>query len=564
MTLEIPPSAKKYFNDAVGILQENLSRRQVGREWEQVVGLLRQAVNEYPKFLEAWRLLGEVYLGTEQPLYAYLALKRAHYIKGDDPAIAVLLGEISLVLDRPELALKYLGMASSAEDVPAAVKKMTALALARSEEWEPAIRAFGEALAEDPADGDMRRECTEVLRALGYDKEAASVLADYLDPYREFIDTQQSILESGLIMQFGTVLDRMEAGARKKAKQREVVAHPEDYRAWYSLGNVLYDADCFEGAISCYRRALRIHPDYYDALNNMGLALEELGRGEEALQMYEAAMETDPDSPDAYLSIAELLEELSPQEADEIAINYLMYYRRSPEAPGFEEVEPDLVARLEKNPDISQSLQLAHVYLLRCEVEKADRVLKGIESAGSGEAILQWLRGEVFYENGNIEGAELAYRKGLENMTGEARETEGGDEEDIEPRLRMSLAELFIETDRDEEAIKVLTDGEESLDSDGLAFLGELLCESKSPEAEKVMLKSLESDPEHMDSLIGLAELKMENGKLEEAAVFLERAYKADPEDEEVIKKLSEIYPEIGVPELSPGMEEEEEFTEEV
>jgi tetratricopeptide (TPR) repeat protein len=319
----------------------------------------------------------------------------------------------------------------------------------------------------------MRRECARVLNELGFRREAASVFADYLDPYRHFLGKQPSIVESGWIMKPGQVLNRLLPGAAERAAKNEPGGRPEDYRAWYDLGNVFLDGEEYESAAACYKRALRVHPDYYDALHNMGIALEELGRHDDALQMYEAAIEADPEIPEAYLSIAELLEDMDPEETDEIALNYLMYYRLAPDGEGFETLEKQLRARLEETPDIAQILLLSHVYLLRDEIDKADSILKLIESAVEGEATIQWLRGRIMQERGQTKEAEVAYRAGLSIVSLEDSEPTV-EEQNIESRLRFDFAVLFEEDGRPDEAIKVLEEDIDTLDSDGLCLLAEL------------------------------------------------------------------------------------------
>ena len=106
------------------------------------------------------------------------------------------------------------------KEIPLSIRKLTAIALSKDEQWEESIRAFGDALADDPSDGDMRRACAEVLWDLGFHKEAASVLADYLDPFREFIEHQQAMVERmDHAAQCGagsTVRGRAQAGARAR------------------------------------------------------------------------------------------------------------------------------------------------------------------------------------------------------------------------------------------------------------------------------------------------------------------------------------------------------------
>ena len=540
------------YQEAVRILQEDLAQRRTVRGTEAVIENLVDAVKEYDGFFEAWRLLGEVYLGTEQSLKGYLALKKAYEIKKDDVGVATLLGEASLTLGRPDLALDYLQAAHSAEEIPLAARKLLALVLAKTEKWEESLRAFGEALAEDPSDGDIRMECARVLGELGYNPEAASVLADFLDPYRDIIDKTPAIADSGWIMPPGTVLDRLVPGAKKRAAQKETVARPENYNAWYTLGNCFLDGELYEPAVACYKRALRIHPDYYDALHNMGIALEELGRGEDALQMYEAAIEADPDSPEAYLSVAELLEDIAPEETDEIALNYLMYFRLFPEAESFEEIESELKDLLEPSPDISQSLLLAHVYLLRDEIDKADAILRRIESAGGGEATLQWVMGRILREQGKTREAEKAFEAGLDAV-GEEESEAPLEEENLEARLLYDLADLLEKEGRHDEAREVLEEDTETLDADGLSLLAELLLPVDAKAAEEAWRKALNLDPEHPDALVGLAEMMIARDRMEEGIVLLEMALAADPEDAETIRKLNDLYPKIGAPELSPA-----------
>jgi tetratricopeptide (TPR) repeat protein len=558
MPEDIPPKARSYLQEAVTILQEDVAHSRAYRATDQVLGNLQKAVDEYPEYFEAWRLMGEVYLGTEQSLRGFLALKRAHELKEDDVGVATLLGEAALILDRPALALGYLERASEAEEPPLAARKLLALALAKAERWEESLRAFGEALAEDPSDGNIRRECARVLLDLDFNEEAASVLADYLDPFRDFVDSQHAILDSGMLMPPSKVLDRLSPGARKTAAGRETVARPEDYRAWYAFGNTFLDSEHYEAAAACYRRALRIHPDYYDALHNMGIALEELGRLEEAFQMYEAAMEADPESAEAYLSMAELLEDLSPEETDEIAVNYLMYYRLEPDAEGFQELEEELRERLEISPDIALVQLLAHVYLLREEVGKAEEMLAKLESAGSEEAAVLWLKGRTLRELGRVREAEEAFRAGLENADTSSQE-DTIEEEDIEAKLRCDLAALLAEEGRPSEAREVLLDDPEGLDADGLSLLAELMLEENPDEAESIWRQALELDAEHPDALIGLGERMIELGRIEDAIVLLEQALKSDPDDERLVRRLAELYPKIGAPELSPALPGQEE-----
>jgi len=548
---EIPEKAKKLYDEAVRIITEDLAQRRAIRGTDIVIENLREAIQEYEPYFEAWRLLGEIYLGTEESLAGYRALKRAYDMDEDEIGVITLLGEAALILDRPLLALKYLEEAHKAEKVPLGARKLMAIALSKAEKWDDALRAFGEALAEDPSDGAMRRSCTEMLSKLDHRPEAASVLADYLDPFRDFIDKQPLILNTGWIMKPGLVLDRLSKGAAERSLKNETTARAEDYIAWCGLGNVFLDGGKYDAAVACYKRALRVHPDYYDALHNMGIALEELGRPEDALQMYEAAVETDPDSPEAYLSIAELLEDINPDDPDEIAVNYLMYYRIDPEADGFEEMEEALSKRLNAAPDIVQILLLSQVYLLREEIEKADTVIRLMEGAGGSEATFHWIKGQIFQAQGNSADAEKAYRRGLEVIYMDGAEPTMEDD-NPEAKLRYDLANLLEQGGKSDEALKILEEADDTLDADGFSLLADLLLKEHPEKADAAWERALNIDPDHIDTLLGLAGRMIGTDRIPEGIVLLERALKGDPENEEIAGKLRELYPVIGAPELSP------------
>jgi len=549
MTQTIPQEAKKHYDEAVRILTEDMAQRRALRGTDVVVENLLEAIKHYDDYFEAWRLLGEIYLGTEETLSGYLALKRAYSLNEGDVGVATLLGEAALNMGRTGPALEYLTVAINAETVPLGALKLIALAYAKEEKWEDSLRAFGDALAADPPDGDLRQACSEMLNNLEYREEAASVLADYLDPFRDFIDKQPVLKDSGWIMPTGAVLDRLSPGAAVRAQDKETTARAEDYRAWYAMGNVFLDGEKYEPAVICYKRALRVHPDYYDALHNMGMALEELGRQDDALQMYEAAIEADPDSPEAYLSVAELLEDMAPEEQDEIALHYLMYYRLDPDAEGFGDQEKELRSRLVEAPDIAQILLLAQVYLLRDEIDKADSALKLIEAGSREEAAFKWIKGRTCHEQGRTEEAEEAYRSGLQVvLSGTVEATM--EEENLEAKIRFDLASLLEEGGRHDDAREILSSSEESPSADGLALLAELTGEKDPDGAVEILQRALDVEQEHLDSLLALAERMIGSGKIKEGIILLERARIADPEDTEINKKLKVLYPEIGAPEL--------------
>ena len=60
-------------------------------------------------------------------------------------------------------------------------------------------------------------------------------------------------------------------------------------------GNLFLTFECYEAAISSYKRAIEIKPDFHEGWYNRGYALSALGRKEEAIDSYDQAIAIKPD-----------------------------------------------------------------------------------------------------------------------------------------------------------------------------------------------------------------------------------------------------------------------------
>ena len=76
--------------------------------------------------------------------------------------------------------------------------------------------------------------------------------------------------------------------------------NPDSAEVYYYQGNMKFDKEQFEDAISNYNAALRIKPDFVYAYYNRGLAKDNLGQYEAAISDYGAALRVKPDFVYAY------------------------------------------------------------------------------------------------------------------------------------------------------------------------------------------------------------------------------------------------------------------------
>ncbi len=70
---------------------------------------------------------------------------------------------------------------------------------------------------------------------------------------------------------------------------------PDDFEAHYNLGNAYYEAERFDEAEGCFRRALALNSDHAESRNNLGQTLVELGRYDQVPDLFRSALELKPD-----------------------------------------------------------------------------------------------------------------------------------------------------------------------------------------------------------------------------------------------------------------------------
>jgi tetratricopeptide (TPR) repeat protein len=107
-----------------------------------------------------------------------------------------------------------------------------------------------------------------------------------------------------------------------------VAKRPENVRAHYTLGTVLFALRRADEAIGEYETALRLKPDSAEAHNDLGNALTRLGRAAEAVPHYEAALRVAPQSSDAHDNLGNALRRLG--RLDEAGMHYEAALRARP------------------------------------------------------------------------------------------------------------------------------------------------------------------------------------------------------------------------------------------
>ena len=99
---------------------------------------------------------------------------------------------------------------------------------------------------------------------------------------------------------------------------------PNQYVAWYSKGNALFDLEQYEEAIASYDEAINIKPDQDGVWYNRGIALVQLRRYEEAIASYDRAIDIKPDKYQAWNSRGIALKQLGRYEEAIASYNHAL------------------------------------------------------------------------------------------------------------------------------------------------------------------------------------------------------------------------------------------------
>jgi tetratricopeptide (TPR) repeat protein len=94
--------------------------------------------------------------------------------------------------------------------------------------------------------------------------------------------------------------------------QEVVRLYPENYIAWFNMGNAFSDLQNVSQAIQCYRNSVRANPTYDRARHNLGDALIKKSQYQnreevnEAIAAYRAALKAKPDKQETWANLGAL------------------------------------------------------------------------------------------------------------------------------------------------------------------------------------------------------------------------------------------------------------------
>lgn len=102
--------------------------------------------------------------------------------------------------------------------------------------------------------------------------------------------------ESGVLgNQVVRSVDEAKTQATIDRLKKQLDRTPNDYRAWFDLGNAYYDLEDLTPARDAFRKAIEFNPKYLEAIVNLGSVYSDLNMMNEAIAEYEKALALDPE-----------------------------------------------------------------------------------------------------------------------------------------------------------------------------------------------------------------------------------------------------------------------------
>ncbi|MHB8607517.1 MAG: tetratricopeptide repeat protein [Candidatus Acidiferrales bacterium] len=271
-------------------------------------------------------------------------------------------------------------------------------------------------------------------------------------------------------------------------------------------------------AITEYRLYLKAHPEAAGVRSNLGAALAHEGRYTEAIQEYELALAAQPTNYGIRFNLA------------------LAYYKMGEITPAVKEFEAVYAIEPANDPERRRlMLLLSECYIREGEDDRVVALLDPVADTNPNDLALAYLLGTALLHLGHDDRGALMIQRILQN--GDTAEAHM-----LMAYTRLKANDKKGATKDVDRALALNSNLPEAYSLRGrLAYLS-----SDLDGAEAAFRKSLVLDPTAFDPLLWLGTLLREEGKLNEARTYLERATQSRPKEIRVRYQFALLYADEG------------------
>jgi tetratricopeptide (TPR) repeat protein len=373
-----------------------------------------------------YRLLGDAYLRAKRYEDAKDAYIEGLKLSESDPYLHLGRGIAEGHLGDNRRALRAIQQAARLLPGDSEIQFNLGIALEKVGENEAAIQAFQRATQLNPESGSYYSFLGTALMNAGHPEEAISA-------FEQAVKLNPNDLDTQLLLQLA-LLTHGERDIALTNTRHLVEKYPESARVRSVLGFMLVAEGRYDEALTQLDEALQLAPDRPEFYINKAFVLRLLGRSEEALATVRCATEIAADDPMAwysagmaYMSVEQYEEAIEAFEtATQVQRDFMeghiglsMALIQLGEHEQAEEVLKYAVQRVDPD-NLIANLNLALVYTMTGEVEKAKRYTNIALRRFSDKADAHILRGQIFMSAGNYQLAEESFRKAVELEPGNA------------------------------------------------------------------------------------------------------------------------------------------------
>ena len=200
------------------------------------------------------------------------------------------------------MALTHFQDAEKWDDSTPGLMRNIGLAALKLGNNDEAVRAFRVAVDKDPNDIQARSMLAISLFSAHQFAEAARAFGAMGDAvYRD----------SRMTYAYAFSLARINDPQKTVEVLNRLTSQPLSKEMWMTAGDVYTQADDYEDALRCFRKAIELDPNMYRAHHFAGVALIRLGRPSEAIPELEAELKLAPNDPDTQYNLAYAMLETS-------------------------------------------------------------------------------------------------------------------------------------------------------------------------------------------------------------------------------------------------------------
>lgn len=359
---------------------------------------------------------------------------------------------------------------------------------------------------------DMYGDISDTWIVKGNCEYAIGRFYDASDSYKRSLELDHNnsrIWHSkGMADEAAGVLDEAEVSYDKA-----VLMDLDNKEYWISKASIQEKKGEYAQAIDSFNRVISLHPDNVYALMRKAILLVRLGKITEAL------------------FFIDLAHNLSPRDVKIQAVQRDIYFHENEN-----EKCRDMCSKILqiKKDDVDSKIVLARVCMKEGLYGEAIKHLIEISDkyGSSNIMIYEYLR-ESYHNLGDYE-AEMSTCKVMLTIDSDNKD------------VKLALADVYMKLNRVDAAKKLLNELHDESPNDPELSLRKAKMAVDESVAMKVLLETLAHDPENVDLLMEIANMKLSDGDRDEAFVYLDRAIAADPASSAAYLRKAEVLTAMG------------------